>query len=1309
MSGTQQEVRKFGGKAWRLVAGALCVAIAVAATSGAQTVVQVPFAAVGAGLAPGTTAAVCSTELDSVGDGCPASQASMSTALQAVWTDNNGNIYIGDYNNYRLRVIYHGGAALAAVLAANNPTMSGPPQAGYVYSIGGAATSVFTGTYCNGVSGTKYTDTTGSGCPAYEAFIRPVGGDTDAYGDIYYREGSNGQTIRVIYAGGAPAAKIIQLDAGVTAPVIGSVYRIGGLSSGSSGHDGDGGLATSAHFRNPHSLVLDVNNNVFIADTGNNVVRRIDATTGIVNIFAGGAASGCSTGTATTNICPATFTGDGAVATAATLNGPYEVAVDKSGNVYIADSGNLRVRVVYAGGTVPGLSGLTPGFIYTLSGGGTGTTSGTAAVNLKYTLPRGVSLDATGNVYVSDYSGNKIWRVDAQTGLGTVYGGGGAATTIGVSCSGTSGPKATDKVGDGCPATLAPLAAPFSRLVFDENNVGYIAEVTNSIVRSFTFNERFPVTSVGSTSTLPLALTDTASFAAPTVNGLAQNVGTSEFTAAPVTCTPGTTYPAGTVCTYNLQFSPSVPGSRVGSQQEVLAGSVVGSAGLDGTGVAALLGVAPTNVVKFAASITSPAGVAVDETGNIYVSDTSSGTLWKGTVGGTFTAAITGLSGPAQAAVDGLGSVYVADSGNNRVMELSAAGVVSTVVSGLSAPSGLLATGNGILYIANAGTNQILRYNTGKLVALGITGLSGPTALAIDGNQTLYIADTGNGRIVSYTTAGVQSVVPTGSLTYTPSGIAVDPAGDLYIADRISGSVYTLLAGSLTPTAIATGIASPSGIALDGSGRLFYADNSAAGVQEYNQQQATLTFPKTQMQQSSASQVAMVTNLGNAPLSFTSPTFNVTGNAADFGVSQGSGGCGTATVAGGGTCTVSAVFSPASTGLYNANVGFVSNAANTGTATILLTGTGVNLITTTTKFTLVSPASGSVTYSQTAVFNVAVTPVTVLSTGAPTGTIAVLLDGAAFQTITLSGTSVQISLNLPAGTHTISATYSGDNYYSSSHDNYTLVVLQQPTTTLLTYGTAFTTTSSTLTLTATVSPTLTGAPTGKVAFYNGTTLLATVTLSPQGVATYPTTLTTYPGYTFSAVYLGDANFATSTSSNLLVGSDFSVVPIGTSLLVAAGYPATTTLTLGSYFTYTGTLSFSCSGLPVNTICRFSPQTIALTAGASATETMEIFTDASAGVQTGGVAGLWSFATVLLLTTICFGGIKRIRNLLRSTPRLAVLLMVLAGLAGSMGCGKSSMYDATVTPAGTSTFTLTVQDTAGKSHSVNYALTVYSAN
>ncbi len=275
---------------------------------------------------------------------------------------------------------------------------------------------------------------------------------------------------------------------------------------------------------------------------------------------------------------------------------------------------------------------------------------------------------------------------------------------------------------------------------------------------------------------------------------------------------------------------------------------------------------------------------------------------------------------------------------------------------------------------------------------------------------------------------------------------------------------------------------------------------------------------------------------------------------------------------------------------------FVTNAPNGATAT--LSGTGALLVNTTTTLAVTAPATGTISYGQAVTITATITPQTVTVT--PTGTVTFFVDGRAqtAQALPASGV-ITLTLNPSVATHTVSVTYTGDTVYASGSKSLSFTVVKAVTTTTL--GTALGSSAGNpvLTFTANVSAATATGETGSVAFYAGTALVGTATLA-NGTASLTTTTLTYSSYSFTAIYSGDANFATSTSAAMVEGGDYIVTPGGTTVSIVQGSVATASVTLTPLFNYAGTVTAACSNLPANSVCRFAPTSVALSGNAGQT-------------------------------------------------------------------------------------------------------------
>ncbi|MBI6546789.1 MAG: hypothetical protein HY692_08340 [Cyanobacteria bacterium NC_groundwater_1444_Ag_S-0.65um_54_12] len=233
------------------------------------------------------------------------------------------------------------------------------------------------------------------------------------------------------------------------------VYRIAAdgtltlaAGNGIHGFAGDGGPATQAQLGFPYGIAVDGTGNLYIADQDNQRIRRVDSTTGIITTVAGNGSYG--------------FAGDGGVATAAQFRDPRSVTVDGAGNLYIADQVNQRIRKVNAAGVIT-----------TVAGNGSGGYSGDggAATSAKLWMPRGVTVDGAGNLYIADQFNYRIRKVNTGGIINTVAGNG----TWGYS-------------GDGGPATSAQLNVPNGVAVDSAGNL-YIADANfgNNLIRRVSY------------------------------------------------------------------------------------------------------------------------------------------------------------------------------------------------------------------------------------------------------------------------------------------------------------------------------------------------------------------------------------------------------------------------------------------------------------------------------------------------------------------------------------------------------------------------------------------------------------------------------------------------------------------------------------------------------------------------------------------------------------------------------------------------------------------------------------------------------
>jgi sugar lactone lactonase YvrE len=742
--------------------------------------------------------------------------------------------------------------------------------------------------------------------------------------------------------------------------------------TGGQGFSGDTGVATAAQLSLPTGLFIDSNNNVFIADSGNNVIREVAANTNIITTVAGNGTPG--------------FTGDNGSPTAAQLNNPTGVFVDTAGDIFIADSGNNAIRKVVAGAppvikTIAGSSVGTPGF----------TGDGGAATSATLHNPQGVALDSLNNIFIADHDNNAIREVLASDNSIHTYAG-----------SPTGVPGVT---GEGGLATAALLHSP-SDVYVDANNNLFIADTSNSIIREVTFVDK-------------------------KIHAVAGN-GTSGFGGDGGNATQAQlSFPRGVFVDSSGNIFISDTGNSFVRLVTALDGRIhqsVGNGTLSFSGdtfsaINASLS-APNSV-----AVNGVGDIFIADTNNNVIRRVLNSTGIIQTVAGIGTAGFGGNNGLATSAllnapsgvfVDGFGNLFIADTNNNEIREvLAATGNIKTVAGNgtagfsgdggfavnaqLSAPTGVVVDGSGNIFIADKGNNVIREVTAADTNIHTVAGnnsagfsgdggpatsaqLSAPADLAVDSFGNIFIADTGNNvvREVLATGPTAGNIVPfagnhTGSPGFSgdngpplaalmngPAGVVLDPSGDLFIADTKNHVVREVLFGGNIQTvagnhtagfsgdgAAATSamLRSPSGLAVDTLGGLEIADTGnnrirdVAGlvqVPAVTLSATTLTFNSEVIGGVSAAQSVMVTNSGAAPMSIGNIgiTDSVTG-AITTNFSQ-TNNCGARLVAGA-NCTINVKFAPPLGGPLAANLN-ISDSAPGSPQVVTLTGTGVSAV-----------------------------------------------------------------------------------------------------------------------------------------------------------------------------------------------------------------------------------------------------------------------------------------------------------------------------------------------------------------------------
>ena len=625
----------------------------------------------------------------------------------------------------------------------------------------------------------------------------------------------------------------------------GTISTVAG--NGVRGFGGDGGPATDAQLNQPFGVAVDTAGNLFIADKGDSRIRKV-APDGTISTVAG-------TGVAS-------FGGDGGPAIDARLRNPRDVAVDAFGNLFIADSSNRRIRKVAPDGTISTVAGTSSGL----------------------DLPYGVAVDPSGNLFIVDVNASRVFKLAPDDTFSTVAGTGEAAFG-----------------GDGGPATSALLRFPQGVAVDASGNL-YIGDTGNERVRK--------VAPDGTISTV--AGTGTRGFngdGGPATDALLNfPTGLDVDTSGNLFTTDSTkrirkVAPDGTISTVAGNGSTST-GSFSGD------GGRATDAGLN----------RPRRV-----AVDASGNLFIADTGNDRIRKIApDGTI--STVAGSGLRGSSGDGGPAtdaglfllnggDIAVDASGNLFIADSRNHRIRRVIPDGTISTIAGNgtegfggdggpatdaqLSFPYGVAVDASGNLFIADSGNNRMRKVAPDGTISTvagnGSAGFSGdggpatsaqlsPTDVAVDTSGNLFIvdslvvltADPGNSRIRKVALDGTISTVAgngtegfsgdggpaTDAQLFRPDGVAVDAAGNLFVADngnhRIrkvapDGTISTVAGnGELGTSGEGDGgpatdapIRSMSGVAVDTAGNLFIAVWASDRIRRVSSTVASVDFTIT--------------------------------------------------------------------------------------------------------------------------------------------------------------------------------------------------------------------------------------------------------------------------------------------------------------------------------------------------------------------------------------------------------------------------------------------------------------------------------
>ncbi len=690
--------------------------------------------------------------------------------------DTSGNIIVADSDNHSIRSI--------------------SPE-GIVSTIAGDGL----GSFMNGASPTA-------------RFNGPGGVAVDASGNIIIADSIN------------TAIRSISLD--------GTVTTIAGISTGLGSGDFVDGASATARFRFPSDVAIDASGNIIIADSFNNAIRSINASS-VVTTIAGSRTSGFA---------------DGATNTAR-FDRPFGVAIDASGNIIVADSNNHSIRNISPDGMVTTIAGSdTPSFA-----DGVGTTS-------KFQIPTGVAIDALGNIIVADSGNNRIRKIDRNDYLLGTY----------PSCGDIGIYSLELIVSDG----EFQDSQSFDITVVDDGSCGAIptglALSTTTIVENILANSIIATIDATATNSLDVfefsivGGRDSASFSISSGNQLVINHSPNFEAQSSYEIIIGVSDTIHLVTkTFNIdvsninEFSPiftsaPITSVRVNSlyQYDLSASDVDGSSFVFSVATATELpdwlaiGAFVTTLAgdglrdsddgaTSTASFSLPRGVAIDALGNIIVADSNNHLIRSISPSGTVTTIAGSGPGsddgatstatfffPTYIAIDALGNIIVADRGNHRIRNISPDGMVTTV----------------------AGSSQGSADG-----ATSTAEFSNPSGVAIDALGNIIVADSGNRRIRSISLGGTVTTIAGSVFGFADGasatamfsdvrGVAIDALGNIIVADGTNyrirsislGGTVTTIAGSVfgfadgaSATAKFGGL---SGVAIDALGNIIVADGT---------------------------------------------------------------------------------------------------------------------------------------------------------------------------------------------------------------------------------------------------------------------------------------------------------------------------------------------------------------------------------------------------------------------------------------------------------------------------------------------------
>jgi hypothetical protein len=1166
------------------------------------------------------------------GDGGLATQSPLFLPMGGA-VDATGDLYLSDSNNQRIRFVNAGTGVIS--------TVAGDGTAGFG----------------------------GDGGLAVNAELNtPTDVKLDGAGNFYIADSSN-DAIRVVNA------------------ATGIIWTIAGIG-GDSGYSGDGGPATQAHLAYPSAIAFDGNHALYISDTGNNVIRKVDLTTGIITTVAG-------TGTAG-------YSGDGGPAISGQLNYPWGIALGGDGSLYIADLSNNRIRKVSTAGVITTAVG-TGGRGYGGDGG--------QATQAELNVPAGVLMDVAGNLFVADSGNQLVRKVSATTGV--------IETIAGVPGGG--------QPMSGVPANTAGLDGPYALWVDGPGNV-YIADMFHQLIEVVSSNVTalsYPEMRVGRVSSpQPVTIEDDGN-AALTFSAF-NAVSNSQVDSGTTTCVLGQAIAVDESCVLGVDFAPTTTGTLVSGSLSAVSNAANSASVIDLSGQ--VLSVQPTTATLTSSANTATLGTAITFTAAVANSLTVAATGTVNFFDGTNQIGSATLNATGVAAVSvttltpgshSITAVYGGDSQNaaatspalsESVKQTTTTALTSSLNPAVAAtsvtftvtvagPSGATTPPGGTVTFSDGATT----IGTATLNASGVATL---TIATLNGGQhsitATYAGDASDLASQSVVLVETMSKAAT-STTVTTSNANVYPGVGVTFTSVVTRTDSVIPTGTVTfldgGTAIGAGTLNAAGVATLTTSTLAGGVHSITAVYGGDASNVTSTSPvvsETVQADATVTTVSVATNPGVAGAAL-QLTATVAQNGTTGSGTTGSGGAfsGTVTFLDGGAAVGTASISAAgiatlsvttlAVGSHSISASFGGSANYLASASTPVAETIVSATTSTALISSVSPS-------------IAGMPVTLTATiagngGIATGVVTFMNGGTSLGSGTLNarGVATLATSALAVGTHTLTAVYGGDAKDAGSTSAALTQVVQIATSTTTVVSSANPSAfGGSVTFTASVA-TNGGAATGMVTFSDGTTVLGTAVVN-AGSAAFSTSALAVGAHSITAAYAGDANDGTSQSAVLTE----QVQQAGPVTVTSSANPSTA----GTSVSFTAAIAAPDGAVVTGTVTFKDGATVLGTAAVNGSG-MAVFSTAALAVGQhsivaayGGDANNRSASSSVLLQTVQTAGTK-VTLVSSANPSLASaavsLTATVAGTGGSV-TGSVTFEDgatvlgvANVNSAGVATF------------------------